>query len=89
MNSDTRSLPNYGGKRSGEFAMFRNIKVNSWHKKNAKGVKSSDNNQLTDYLVYNNNKVSSDRRTSGHVVDASDYIKFKKIGAATRDFGKH
>jgi hypothetical protein len=89
MNSDTRSLPNYGGKRSGEFAMFRNIKVSSWHKKNAKGVKSSDNKELTDFLVYNNSRVSTEKRTSGQVVDASDYIKFKKIGAATRDFGKH
>jgi len=88
MNSDVRSLKNYAGTRTNQFSMFRAMKVNSWLKKDGNGVASKDNNKLTNYLVYNNNNVDPNVQTNAHVADASDYIRFKTIGAATRDFSK-
>ena len=72
---------NYEARRGNEFSMFRSLKVNSWHR-------NTQNSNLTDYLAANNSGVSDTTRTSGSVVDASDYIRFKKIGAVTREFNK-
>ena len=70
---------NYEARRGNEFAMFRALKRHSWHR-------DSQNSKLTGYLAANNSGVSDTTRTSGSVVDASDYIRYKKIGAATKNF---
>tara|TARA_B100000073_G_scaffold267642_1_gene227233 strand:+ start:1079 stop:1369 length:291 start_codon:yes stop_codon:yes gene_type:complete len=72
---------NYEARRTNEFAMFRSLKSHAWHR-------NSKNSNLTGYLAANNSGVSDTTRTSGSVVDASDYIRYKKIGAATRNFNQ-
>lgn len=72
---------NHEGTRANEFSMLRSMKVGSWHP----GIKTS---KLTRFLAATNSGVADDKRTSGQVADASDYIRFKKIGAVTKEFSK-
>ena len=74
-----KETTNHEARRSNEFAMFRSLKSHAWHR-------NSQNSNLTGYLAANNSGVSDSTRTSGSVVDASDYIRYKKIGAATKNF---
>jgi len=62
--------------QDGGMAFMRKLRVSSWH-----GI--GDSNKQTGFLRHNNSGVSTKTRTSGSVVDASDYIRYKTVGAAT------
>lgn len=76
MTLNTNLKPDHLGK-GGDMSFMRRLRVYSWHT-------VGDSNKQTGYLRHNNSGVSTTTRTSGSVVDASDYIRYKKIGAATR-----
>lgn len=80
MTFNSKLDPNNLGK-GGEMAFMRNMRRTSWHKLPA-------SNKQQGYLRHNNSSVSTTTRTSGSVVDASDYIRYKKIGAATEYMNK-
>ena len=76
MTLNTKLDPSYLGK-GGEMSFMRRLRVTSWHNINPA------TNKQQGFLKHNNSGVSTTTRTSGSVVDASDYIRYKKIGAAT------
>ena len=61
--------------QDGAMSFMRKLRVTSWH--------GSGGNKQTGFLRHNNSGVSTKTRTSGSVVDASDYIRYKTVGAAT------
>ena len=76
----TRPYPsNHEATRATDFILSRRVKVGAWHP----GIKTSG---LTRFLAATNSGVADDKRTSGQVADASDYIRFKKVGAATKQY---
>lgn len=80
MTLNTNLKPEHLGK-GGEMSFMRKLRVSSWHPTTA-------SNKQTGYLRHNNSNVSTTTRTSGSVVDASDYIRYKKIGAVTERMNK-
>ena len=80
MTLNTNLKPEHLGK-GGEMSFMRKLRVSSWHP-------TTGSNKQTGYLRHNNSNVSTTTRTSGSVVDASDYIRYKKIGAATERMNK-
>jgi len=63
--------------QDGAMSFMRKLRVSSWH-----GIGDS-NKHKGGFLRHNNSGVSTETRTSGSVVDASEYIRYKTVGAAT------
>ena len=64
-----------------DHAMARRETIYAWHKRLAakKAIdKANGGSSHTPYLLYNNSSAATDKLKSGTVVDASDYIRFKK-----------
>ena len=62
----------------GDYTLLRKQKVHAWHNKGSAAKHT--------FLSATNSGVSTTKKTSGSVVSSSDYIRYKKIGAATRNF---
>ena len=73
--------------KGGEFAAMRSQKRFSWTK--MANQSEWNNRKHTPFLAANNNGVAHNKLVSGTVVDASDYIRYKKIQAATRSYTRN
>lgn len=71
--------------KGGEFAAMRSQKRFSWTKMTDQ-KEWDENRKLTPFLRANNYNVPHNKMVSGTVVDASDYIRYKKLAAATRSY---
>ena len=70
--------------KGGEFAAMRSQKRFSWTKMKIKTW--DENRKHTPFLRANNYGVPHNKIVSGTVVDASDYIRYKKLAAATKSY---
>ena len=73
---------NYDLNKGGDHSSLRSLKRLTWPSKTAM------NNNLTPFLRATNNGVGYNKLVSGKFADASDYIKYKKLAAATKSYTK-